>query len=143
MSAYILNQEDLNILTRATDAALRLNQQYPGSYGLSTATVEILGKYAGNLHNVYRALYITNTKAVNGRYNDNQQTIPKYKNLHEIDIDRINPDEIKKACKRYGCYMYQIAEDPIYGTPIYNAFSDIYRLLCMIYFSKTNRWSED
>lgn len=57
MSAFVLTQEDINLLTQATDAMLRLNNRYPGSYPLAAATVDLIGKYANDLHNIYRALY--------------------------------------------------------------------------------------
>ena len=74
MSAYVLEQNEINLLTQATDAMLRLNKKYSGSYPLNTGTVELIGKYADDLHNIYRALYITNIKAVNGRYGDDVRT---------------------------------------------------------------------
>ena len=78
MSAYVLEQNEINLLTQATDAMLRLNQKYSGSYPLNAGTVELIGRYANDLHNIYRALYITNIKAVNGRYGDDVRTLPKY-----------------------------------------------------------------
>lgn len=142
MSAYVLTPENIQLLTQATDAALRMNQRYPGSYNLAPRTIELLGKYAGDRHSIYRALYITNIKAVNGRYGENEKTLPKYTPVPEMDIDelRLDTHKIRKACGMYGCYMYQIAEDPIYNTDIYHAFADIYKLLCMIYFSKSHGW---
>ena len=140
MSAFVLSQEEISRLTQATDAALRLNQKYPGSYHLADATVDLLGKYAGDLHNVYRALYITNIKAVNGRYNEQNKTLPKYKTLRQWDIGRVNTYDLKKACGTFGCYLYQISEDPIYGSPVYKAFNDINNMLCALYVSKTVDW---
>lgn len=141
MSAFVLEQKQINLLTQATDAMLRLNKKYPGSYHLAKDTVDILGQYAGDMHNVYRALYITNIKAVNGRYREEAKTLPRYTNLISWDIERcINPEELKKACCMFGCYLYQISEDPIYGTKIYNAFHDIKNALCSLYFSRVFDW---
>lgn len=140
MSAFVLTQENINLLTQATDAMLRLNNRYPGSYPLAAATVDLIGKYANDLHNIYRALYITNIKAVNGRYGENERTLPKYSKIRAWDIDRLNISQMKKAAGMFGCYMYQCSEDPIYGGSAYNAFYDIYKLLCLMIVSKTVGW---
>ena len=141
MSAFVLSQEEINLLTGATDAALRMNRKYPGSYHLAPRTVELLGQYAGDRHNVYRALYITNIKAVNGRYGEEQKTLPKYQPVPEWNTERLDPDKLRKACGMYSCYMYQCSEDPIYGSDIFNALYDVYKLLCTIYVSKTTDWN--
>jgi len=140
MSAYVLRQEEINLLTQATNAVLELNKKYSGSYPLSENTTNILSKYAGDLHSIYRALYITNIKAVNGRYGDNQKTLPKYKPLRSWDLERMPIFELKKACGAFGCYMYQCSEDPIDGSDIWKAFSDIYKTCCMLYVNKTIDW---
>ena len=140
MSAFVLDQEEINLLTAATDAMLKLNKRYPGSYPLSAATVELIGKYVNDPHNLYRALYITNIKAVNGRYGEDAKTLPKYKPVRGWDIDRLNIDQMKKAAGKFGCYMYQCSEDPIYGGAAFNAFYDIYKLLCMIIVKKSIGW---
>lgn len=145
MSAYVLNQDAINLLTQATDAMLRLNAQYPGSYQLSDSTIELLGQYKNDLHNIYRALYIANIKAVNGRYSTDQKTLPKYKKLIPWEVGCLNryTPNLKKACGTFGCYMYQISEAPIYDTPIYKAFADIRRLCCMIYVDQEIGWGLD
>lgn len=140
MSSFVLDQEEINILTEATGAMLRLNKKYPGSYPLSAATIETLGKYADDPHNIYRALYITNIKAVNSRYGDDAKTLPKYNPVRAWNIDNLNIDQMKKAAGKFGCYMYQCSEDPIYGGPAFNAFYDVYKLLCMIIVKKTVDW---
>lgn len=140
MSAFVLSQEDINLLTAATAAALQMARKYPGSYHLQESTMNLLGKYAEDLHNVYRALYITNIKAVNGRYGEDQKTLPKYKPIRAWDWSRLEIHNLKKACGKFGCYMYQITEEPIDGTPIYEAFQDIYHLLCALYVQKTVGW---
>lgn len=142
MSAYVLNQDSINVLTRATAAALQMAQTYPGSYNLHKDTLDLLGKYSKDLHSLYRALYITNIKAVNGRYGEDQKTLPKYKTLIPWDWQRTtNNPELKKAIGTFDCYLYQCAEDPIDGTPIYNAFQDIYKLLCSVYCSHVINWN--
>ncbi len=141
MSAYVLKQENINLLTQATNTMLMLNKRYPGSYYLSKSTIDILGKYTGDMHNIYRALYITNIKAVNGRYSENTKTLPKYKKLREWNPDRASMDELKKACCLFRCYMYQLSEDPIYGTDIYNAFQDIKNSLCALYMNMAFDWN--
>lgn len=136
MSAFVLKQEHIETLTLATNAMLTLNKKYPASYHLEKRTVEILGKYTGDLHNIYRALYITNIKAVNGRYGEDQKTLPKYKKLTPWRDDWISLNDVKEACKIFRSYEYQICEDPIYGTDIYNAFQDIRKALCTYYMDR-------
>lgn len=142
MSAFVLNQEGINLLTQATQAVLELNKKYRASYPLNDETVKLIGQYEGDLHNIYRALYITNIKAVNGRYGEDQKTLPKYQKLNKWDIGRTHAlqHNFKKACGMFGCYMYQISEEPIFDSPVYKAFSDIYKLLCMIYTSQSINW---
>lgn len=141
MSAYVLTQENINLLTQATNAMLSLNKRYPGSYHLNKSTVDLLGKYSGDMHNIYRALFIANIKAVNGRYGENTKTLPKYTKLIEWIPDRVSIHELKKACCLFGCYMYQLSEDPIYGTEIYNAFQDIKNALCALYMGMAYDWN--
>ncbi len=140
MSAYVLDQNQINILTAATDAALRLNQKYPGSYNLDSKTVEILGKYAGDRHNIYRALYIANLRAVNGRYGTDDKTLPKYKAVPEWHINALERWQLKKACGLFDCYLYQLSKDPVYGSGIYNAFYDIYKMLCTVLVGQMLNW---
>ena len=140
MSAFILDQKNINILTAATDAALRLNKKYPGSYNLNKNTVDLLGKYTGDRHNLYRALFITNIKAVNGRYREETKTLPKYKPVPEWDIESLETYKLKRACGMFDCYLYQCCEDPIADSDIYNAFYDIYKMLCTILVSKMIDW---
>lgn len=141
MSAFVLSQEEINLLTQATDAMLRLNKKYPGSYPLAAATVDLIGKYADDLHNIYRALFITNIKAVNGRYGENERTLPKYSSVIPWDTDRLNLMQLKNAAGKFGCYMYQCSEDPVYGGSAYNAFYDVYKLLCMVIVNKSIGWN--
>ena len=141
MSAYVLEQQNINLLTQATSAALELNQKYPGSHYLHADTQKLLGNYAGDLHNLYRALYIANIKAVNGRYKEDTKTLPKYKKIRAWDTERLNLAELKKAAGMFGCYLYQCSEDPVYGSAIYHAFQDIRNLICMLLVSKTTDWN--
>ena len=99
MSAYVLEQNEINLLTQATDAMLRLNQKYSGSYPLNAETVELIGKYTNDPHNLYRALYITNIKAVNGRYGEDVRTLPKYSPVMPWDVERLNPEQMKRPRK--------------------------------------------
>ena len=140
MSAFVLDKKDIDTLTLATDAVLRMNKRYCASYVLHDDTINLLGKYAGDLHNIYRALYITNIKAVNGRYGEDEKTLPKYTRLNAWDIDRLNINKMREAIGKFGMYAYQIAEDPICGSPIYKAIYDIYKLLCMIVMDKMYDW---
>lgn len=140
MSAYVLEQADINILTQATAAALQLNRKYAASYPLNAETVALLGKYADDLHSLYRALYIANIRAVNGRYGENEKTLPKYKPLRAWDTERLSPDQLERAAGRFGCYLYQCDEDPVYGSAVYNAFVDIYKLICTIYCKTMINW---
>lgn len=143
MSAYILNQDSIEVLTRATAAALQMAKRYPGSYYLTKETHELLGKYADDLHMVYRALYITNIKAVNGRYGEDTKTLPKYRNLIPWDWERTtNTPELKKALGLFDCYLYQCCEDPIADSEIYAAFQDVYKMLCAVYCSHNINWNE-
>jgi hypothetical protein len=139
MSAYVLRQEHIQLLTAATDAMLRMNKKYPGSYPLHPDTVNIIGKYTNDLHNIYRALYIANIKAVNGRYGEDEKTLPKYTKVRPWDTERLNPADMRKAAETFESYMYQCSEEPIYGTPIFNAFYDVYKLLCLVLFLKSGR----
>ena len=139
MSAYVLSQESINLLTLATNAMLELNSKYCGSYPLDDNTINILGQYTGDLHNIYRALFITNLKAVNGRYETEEKTFPKYNKLHPWNPNNLSTNELKKACEIFGSYMYQISEEPIINTPIFKAIADIYKLTCMYWFSRTQR----
>ena len=132
MSAYVLDQDEINTLTRATAAMLQMNRKYSGSYPLGADTVQLLGRYADDLHSIYRALYIANIKAVNGRYREDTKTLPKYKPLHAWDTDRLNPEALKEAARVFSSYMYQCSEDPIHGSAVYNAFYDVYKLLCLV-----------
>lgn len=140
MSAYVLDQEDIEQLTVATAAMLELNRRYPGSFYLAAETVEMFGKYADDLHSLYRALYITNIKAVNGRYHEESRTLPKYRPLTPWNTDRLTLDTLKKAAGMFSCYLYQCEEDPIYGSAIFNALTDIYKLLCMVIVEKSVDW---
>lgn len=139
MSAYVLNQESINLLTLTTNAMLELNSKYCASYPLDDNTIKILGQYSGDLHNIYRALYITNIKAVNGRYETEQKTLPKYNKLHPWNPNNLSTNELKKACEVFGSYMYQISEEPIINTPIFKAIADIYKLTCMYWFNRTQQ----
>lgn len=140
MSAFVLDQNEINLLTTATDAALRLSETFPDSYPLEKNTTDLLGKYAGDLHSLYRALYITNIKAVNGRYNEEVKTLPKYKKLIPWNADRDQRNKIKKAAALFGCYIYQISEDPIFGTKVFRAFQDIQKLLCFLVVQYCYGW---
>lgn len=140
MSAYVLEQADILTLAQATDAMLQMAAQYPGSYPLEPQTTAILGRYKGDLHNLYRALYIANIKAVNGRYGDDVKTLPKYTPVSPWKTDHIGhigADRLKKAASVFGTYMYQCAEEPIYGSRVYMAFYDVYKLLCLCLVKET------
>lgn len=143
MSAFVLEKKEIDTLTTATALALQLNKKYRLSYPLAAETVEILGKYAEDLHNIYRILFITNIKAVNGRYGENTKTLPKYTPLRAWtpDVSRVGPDSLLKACGLFGEYMYQISEEPVCNQPIFNAIADVYKLLSMIYVSRTYDWA--
>lgn len=140
MSAFVLNQEEIEKLTVAVNGMLELNQLYPGSYYVGKNAVDLLGKYAGDLHSIYRALYITNIKAVNGRYGDDTKTLPKYRPLHAKKLSDFMKFELEKAIGTFGCYLYQICEEPIYGTPIYNAMEEMNAAICAYYAHKFINW---
>ena len=107
MSAFVLSQDEIKLLTQATDSMLKLNNKYSGSYHLAADTVDLIGGYAGDLHSIYRALYITNIKAVNGRYGDDVKTLPKYTPVIPWDIDRLDLEKMKNAAETFESYMYQ------------------------------------
>lgn len=140
MSAYVLNQDQIEKLTIATNAILELNQRYSGSYYLGKNAIDILGKYAGDLHNLYRALFITNIKAVNGRYRENTQTLPKYRPLHKKPLNAYEVHELREIIGLFDCYLYQICEEPIADTPIYNAMQEINAGICTYYATNTITW---
>lgn len=128
MSAYVLEQEGINLLTQATGAMLELSRRYSASYPLNPATTALIGPYTDDLHALYRA----NIKAVNGRYGENTRTLPKYKPLQRWDVERLSPDQMRKAAETFSDYLYQCAEDPICGSTVFHAFYDVYKLLCMM-----------
>lgn len=138
MSAYVLNKESIDVLTLATNAALELNHKYCLSYVLHPDTIKLIGQYRGDLHNIYRALYITNIKAVNGRYGDDTKTLPKYTKLIAWNPENMPIHEIKKALEIFRSYVYQITEDPICDSPIFTAIYDIYKMLGIYYLSHAN-----
>lgn len=140
MSAYVLEQKNIELLTIGTNAMLELNRLYPGSYHLADDTIRILGKYTGDLHNLYRALYITNIKAVNGRYREDVKTLPKYRKLQALELPKMDRHKIKQICGMFDCYMYQISEEPIYDSPVYKAFADIHKSICCYLVSKMYDW---
>lgn len=142
MSAYVMSKEDIDILTAAAYAAIEAAKQYGGSYPLSPETLEAVGGL--DMHNLYRYIYITNIKAVNGRYGDDVKTLPKYTGVKELGhIENVEAWQLKKAIGRFGCYMYQCAEDPIYGGREWHALNDIYKLLSLIYCKKTIGWGDE
>lgn len=136
MSAYVLDKDGIDLLTAATAAMLQMNRKYAGSYPLHPDTVDLIGKYADDLHSLYRALYIANIKAVNGRYGEECRTLPKYTPLKAWNTERLNIDSLKKAADCFSEYMYQCSEDPVYKSPVWYAVSDVYRLLCMVLVKK-------
>ena len=141
MSAFIVSDETIRILTQATDAMLRMNKKYPGSYPLAPETLEVLSKYTNDLQGIYAALYVANVTAVCGRYGHDVGAEPvKYSHVFPWDIDRLSVYQLKQAAGRFACFMYQCSEDPVYGTPLFNAFYDVRKLLCMILVSKSIDW---
>ena len=115
------------------------DKQTPQPRG-TTQTVQLLGKYSGDLHNLYRAIYIANIKAVNGRYNEENKTLPKYTKLVPWYTENgIGSNKLKEACYIFDSYMYQLSEDPIYGSPVYNALYDIYKLLALLLAKSLHR----
>lgn len=141
MSCFLLEKREIDLLTCAVDCALRLNKKYSGSYPLHPETVNLLGRYAGDAHSLYRALFIANIRAVNGRYGDDITTLPRYTPLTQWSCNNPPRDRLKAACGAFGCYMYQISEDPVYKSPVYDAFNDLYSLVCRIYTKITVDWS--
>lgn len=140
MSAFVLDKNEIELLTQATSAMLQLNRKYKASYPLAPETVSLLGKYADDLHSLYRALYIANIKAVNGRYSDDKKTLPKYTPVMGWNLDRLPLDRMEKAAGTFGCYMYQCAEEPVIYSPIWIALQDIRKLLCMVVIDKRIGW---
>lgn len=136
MSSYVLDKDGIDLLAQATGAMLEMQRRYAASYPLNGDTVALLGAYTDDLHNLYRALYITNIKAVNGRYGEDTKTLPKYTPLHRWDTERLQPDLLRRAAETFSEYLYQCTEDPVYGGRAFNAFCDIYKLLCMVIVSR-------
>ncbi len=135
MSAFICDKEQIDVITQATAYVLQQNKKYSASYPLEPSTVNMFGKYADDLHSIYRALYIANIKAVNGRYNENTKTLPKYTDLRpwSLEYGRLDDSTIKSAICIFNCYSYQLSEDPVIYSPVWNAIQDIRKCLCMIY----------
>lgn len=73
-----------------------------------------------NPHKIYRALYIMNLRAYNGRYNDNVKEFAKY-----APAPAPAPFEMVAFFKSVQCYLYQCAEDPVYQSDLYNAIEDL------------------
>ncbi len=140
MSAFVLSQENINLLTQATHAVFQLNSLYPTAYHLEAATTALLGHYADDLHNLYRALYIANIKAVNGRYREDTKTLPKYKPLDRWDVEHLPVHDLRRAAGMFQCYLYQCAEEPIYKSPVYDAFYDVFKALCTVYVKHAVDW---
>ena len=139
MSAFVLEQDEIEVLVPAVNAVLELNQQYCHSYYLSESTRSILSKYTGDLHSLYRILYIFNIKAVNGRYNDNVKEFPKYRPLNYWPtkdwLVRLPKEKLKCAISTMRCYMYQCCEDATVNQPLYAALREIQKTLCFLYCS--------
>lgn len=136
MSAYVLDKDSISKLARVTHLMLNLNNTYSGSYPLNDETVELLTRHGNNIHTLYSALFITNLKAVNGRYHEDVKVYPKYTPIKPFSIDNYALDELREGIELFGEYMYQISEDPVYKGKAYNAFYDIYKLLCLVYCKK-------
>ena len=71
-------------------------------------------------HKIYRALYIMNLRAYNGRYNDSVKEFTKY-----APAPAPAPSELVPFYKSLQCYLYQCAEDPVYKPDLYNAIEDL------------------
>lgn len=137
MSAFICEKEQIETITQATAYVLQLNRKYKASYPLAAETVNLFGKYADDLHSIYRALYIANIKAVNGRYKENTKTLPKYTGIKPWNIEyNLDFEAVKKAACVFSCYCYQIAEEPVIYSPVWFALNDIRKCLCMIYMDR-------
>ena len=132
MSAYVLDQEQIEKLTQVVESAITYH------YYLRPETMEMFGKYSGDLHAVYRMLYITNLKAVNGRYGTDDKTFPKYRGLRPVKFDVLTPEQLRSYCRTFQCYLYQISEDPIDVTPLYYALQDVYKTLAITAVSRQN-----
>ena len=139
MSSYVLKKENIEAITGAAFAVLDAAKRYGASYHLNKETLEMLGDL--DMHNLYRFVYITNIKAYNGRYGEEDKTLPKYTGVRAYNIENADLWMLKKAAGLFDCYMYQIAEDPVYDSPAYNAICDIYKLLCMIIIKRTVDWN--
>lgn len=142
MSAYVLNKENIEILTAATDAVIQAAKQYGGSYPLNPETLDVLGGL--DMHNLYRFIYIMNIKAVNGRYGEDEKTLPKYTGVRSWgSAENADNDLLRQAIGIFSCYMYQCTDDPVYNSKEWFALNDVRKLLTMIYCSKTIGWGDN
>lgn len=126
MSAFVMGQEPIEKITRLTESIISRG------YNLRPETKDLLKKYSGDMHGLYRMLYITNLKAA-GR---GEKTFPKFRKMEPVTLEHFTVDQLKECCRSLECYLYQIAEDPIYNTPIYYAIEDILKAASMYIVSK-------
>lgn len=120
MSCYIMDAGKIQDLTAAV---IRVLDHSEGQFVLADA-FNPARKPNGTIdpHKLYRLLYIQNLKAYEGRYDEECREFPKYTGIPKY----IDWDEVYETFRDYN---YQIAEDPVYGTPIYKA---MYLIQCEV-----------
>ena len=124
MSCFIVSPE--NIRAQAEFISCIMNDSYNNRYRMSAADslydvfAACKGSDGYSAHKIYRALYIANLRAYNGRYHEDVKTFDKY-------VKTAPPADLVQLHKYMRCYLYQCAEEPVYKTPIYNAIRDLAR----------------
>ena len=134
MSAFILNPEKIAALADYIDTLNYVGFDYFG-YSIPQALNHALQltTRTGNEKKIFNALYSLNVRAVNGRYNNNEQeTIEKptqypviyhpkdYGNGHDI----IRPWHYQ-LLKTLQCFIYQCCEDATINDPLYKALEEL------------------
>lgn len=126
MSCFIVSPE--NVRAQAEFIACLLNEGYTNRYrmGAPEALQEALKAcktdHGYSAHKIYRALYIANLKAYNGRYKENVMTFDRYK-------QSAPPSDLLQLHKYMRCWIYQCSEDATYSTPLYTAVLDLSQAL--------------
>lgn len=124
MSCFIVGSE--NIRQQAEFITYLLNHDSYAVYGMyapesvRNAFRDCLTRGQYNAHKIYRKLYIANLRAYNGRYSG-AEAVKEFEKYKPSDL----PHNMPALYKHIQCYLYQCAEDPVYGTPLYNAICDL------------------
>lgn len=128
MSCFIVDADNIRqqvefiayLLNSPEGAERAYNMYAPESVRAAFEACKTTDGYSA--HKIYRALYIANLRAYNGRYNEHVKEFEKY-------TPSPLPQNMIALYKRMQCYLYQCAEDPIYNTDFYKAMEDLQNAL--------------